>query len=306
MSESTNNQCSICCKKVRQESNLNPDVLERREICFQFFTLACRYLSLECHLLEPNKTLATKASDPAHSYRVCSDCCQLVESFCELYNEWQLLQVKVGQILDQIGNLMQTSTNAENDGDLTARRKPRSSNLLKSNVGGDFRRKFVQRSKYLRKCWKYYETFLFAGYFYRILFVCIVLLFVNYLTLRAYFCVHPTVLEERRHGFPRLMGRSSASLQDIVANKKTKTRGASATIKKEEDFSKNLGEGTDKYGSDYSAHDEPLSPTNVSFVEVELSPSKRITARTEPEHNPNVSKSITKEKNTYVQFIFIK
>lgn len=146
------NHCLLCYKEGDSEFTLVTDstgegrrLVENEETSRKFLLLSCRYLNLDTNQIFPESQAFSGLSTLK---QVCDGCFPLLESFCEMYEKWQLLQFEMNHKLEQIQKIMKQS-----DEDSTSHRKSWKTKLEKLNIASTsvdkFRSKFTGESKIL-------------------------------------------------------------------------------------------------------------------------------------------------------------
>lgn len=145
------NQCLICYRSPTTfdstYSQNNPESSETRK---RFFILASRYLNFTCEYVKPDKTLIRSGDVRVDEQTFCSNCYPLMESFCDMYDLVQLLQLELKWKLQQIEMIIRAS-----DGESTSEssRNRRSLEEKLDRIGSslsevdDFRARFVMNRR---------------------------------------------------------------------------------------------------------------------------------------------------------------
>lgn len=105
--------CLLCFKINNLGANANtvtcaPDLCKRRngEICHRFCSLVFRYLQLGPDHFMAKQTIKTKFG--VSITHVCDECAPVMESFCQIYDDWRRLQLELNWRLREISDIIRS------------------------------------------------------------------------------------------------------------------------------------------------------------------------------------------------------
>lgn len=111
--------CLICLKKERIISAFT----HKQKTSLKFVPFVCRYLGLDNALLTVENTLKlpkygnNTTGDKWSAEEVCDACSPLLQTFCEIYAKWQILQLDINRKLGEIEDVMLKSEDNTKNGE---------------------------------------------------------------------------------------------------------------------------------------------------------------------------------------------
>lgn len=115
MADPTPANCFFCCKEVASPgSGLQIDTIQdgsessasNDEFFIRFFTLASRYFDFSYAVgwIQPEKALYKNYRESTLKFdkKVCKDCFQILDAFCDMYEMYQHLQLELNRSLEKI------------------------------------------------------------------------------------------------------------------------------------------------------------------------------------------------------------
>lgn len=147
--------CLICYKEGNPSSTENSSIINsiqahklanrNAEVSRRFGTLASRYLNLDPYHFLPDKTLRSKLI--VNYDRVCEDCFPQLESFCEIYEQWEFLEMQLTWRLKEVAEIMKIADDEKMEEYVTLRKcfkEKLEKNQMTIEYFNDFRKEFVE------------------------------------------------------------------------------------------------------------------------------------------------------------------
>lgn len=106
--------CSLCCKAIATETAFSRDIPNSSgDMCHKFLILLSRYLNLNVGLFNLKQTMGTSAvqKDLIDKLRLCKDCYQVADSFCDMYDLLQQLHLEINRNVEKIAEVISTGGN---------------------------------------------------------------------------------------------------------------------------------------------------------------------------------------------------